>query len=63
MNTAVKANLCLLLSFLLSVDDLVLCLYPPMDYSGVENNVRHTHTEVQKHFGNTLFKGVCIRLA
>uniref|UniRef100_A0A3B5A148 Cyclin D1 binding protein 1 n=1 Tax=Stegastes partitus TaxID=144197 RepID=A0A3B5A148_9TELE len=23
-------------------DDLALCLYPPMDYSGVENNVRHT---------------------
>ncbi|MED6261253.1 hypothetical protein ATANTOWER_002820 [Ataeniobius toweri] len=22
-----------------SVDDLALCLYPPMDYSGVENNV------------------------
>uniref|UniRef100_A0A7N6BE21 Cyclin D-type binding-protein 1 n=1 Tax=Anabas testudineus TaxID=64144 RepID=A0A7N6BE21_ANATE len=26
------------------VDDLALCLYPPMDYSGVENNVRQTHT-------------------
>ena len=32
------------LSFLLSVDDLALCLYPPMDYSGVESNVRRKHT-------------------
>uniref|UniRef100_I3J9Q4 Cyclin D-type binding-protein 1 n=1 Tax=Oreochromis niloticus TaxID=8128 RepID=I3J9Q4_ORENI len=24
------------------VDDLALCLYPPMDYNGVETNVRHT---------------------
>uniref|UniRef100_A0A3Q0T575 Cyclin D-type binding-protein 1 n=1 Tax=Amphilophus citrinellus TaxID=61819 RepID=A0A3Q0T575_AMPCI len=24
------------------VDDLALCLYPPMDYSGVETHVRHT---------------------
>uniref|UniRef100_A0A3P8TKL4 Cyclin D-type binding-protein 1 n=1 Tax=Amphiprion percula TaxID=161767 RepID=A0A3P8TKL4_AMPPE len=28
------------------VDDLALCLYPPMDYSGVENNVRHTSSHV-----------------
>uniref|UniRef100_A0A671USB9 Cyclin D-type binding-protein 1 n=1 Tax=Sparus aurata TaxID=8175 RepID=A0A671USB9_SPAAU len=26
------------------VDDLALCLYPPMDYSGVESNVRRKHT-------------------
>lgn len=37
-----QTHLCRWLSFLLSVDDLALCLYPPMDYNGVETNVRHT---------------------
>lgn len=37
-----QTHLCRWLCFLLSVDDLALCLYPPMDYNGVETNVRHT---------------------
>uniref|UniRef100_A0A667XVJ0 Cyclin D-type binding-protein 1 n=1 Tax=Myripristis murdjan TaxID=586833 RepID=A0A667XVJ0_9TELE len=31
------------------VDDLALCLYPPMDYSGVDSNVRHTHKDTHTH--------------
>nr|XP_020510735.1 cyclin-D1-binding protein 1 homolog [Labrus bergylta] len=31
-----------------SVDDLALCLYPPMDYSGVENNVSKLATLLKK---------------
>ncbi|XP_076013106.1 cyclin-D1-binding protein 1 homolog [Genypterus blacodes] len=31
-----------------SVDDLALCLYPPMDYSGVENNVSEVAALLKK---------------
>lgn len=52
---------------LLSVDDLALCLYPPLDYDGVETSVRYASLVLptffdkflQDSFRSTLFCLIC----
>ncbi|XP_071329120.1 cyclin-D1-binding protein 1 homolog [Trachinotus anak] len=41
------------------VDDLALCLYPPMDYSGVENNVSKLAALLKKVLGIIRSSHVC----
>nr|XP_046240949.1 cyclin-D1-binding protein 1 homolog [Scatophagus argus] len=41
------------------VDDLALCLYPPMDYSGVESNVSKLAAQLKKVLGIIRSSHVC----
>ncbi|XP_029006479.1 cyclin-D1-binding protein 1 homolog [Betta splendens] len=41
------------------IDDLALCLYPPMDYSGVENNVSKVAALLEKVLGIIRCSHVC----
>ncbi|MEQ2277658.1 hypothetical protein XENORESO_005926, partial [Xenotaenia resolanae] len=66
LTAAVKANGDSALSdadvFLFSVDDLALCLYPPMDYSGVENNREPSTTTYRKQKSIIFIPGVKYRM-